>query len=176
MNDSAGRSVFLFPGWMLDSNRSYLDLVHFEVYRTNAVKGFGGVGAACDVENGTRTIIIVGAFNNMVAQTWQVATYIPGAGAGLGDRMRVDREGKAPRVRPHRGWGGRKAAGGGEQGVAAQLRHCCAGGGGAVFGRATWVKWDRQEKKNKPKKQNQKEQKNGGGGKGEKKEKNTKMK
>lgn len=62
---------------------------------------------------------------------------IPGAGAGLGDRMRVDREGKAPRVRPLRGWGVGKAAGGGEQGVAAQLRHRCAAGGGAVFGRAT---------------------------------------
>lgn len=99
----------------------------------------GSGGAACDVENSTRTIIIVGAFNNMVAQTWQVATYIPGAGAGLGDRMRVDREGKAPRVRPLRGWGGGKAAGGGEQGVAAQLRHRCAadGGGGAVFWRVT---------------------------------------
>lgn len=89
----------------------------------------------------------------MVAQTWQVATYIPGAGAGLGDRMRVDWEGKAPHVRPLKGWGGGKAAGGGEQGVAAQLRHrrAAGGGGGAVFGRATWVKWDRQEKKNKQK-------------------------
>lgn len=48
------------------------------------------IGAACDVENYTRTIIKVGAVNNMVTQTWQVATYIPGAGAGLGDRMRVD--------------------------------------------------------------------------------------
>lgn len=129
---------FSFQGgcWTL-TNRSYLAPVHIEVYRMNAVEGLGG-GASCEVENSTRTIIKLGAVNNMVAQTWQVATYIPGAGAGLGDRMRVDREGKAPRVRPLRGWGGGKAAGGGEQGVAAQLRHRrAAGDGGAVFGRAT---------------------------------------
>lgn len=42
MNDSAGRSVFLFPRWIRDSNRSYLAPVHNEVYGMNAVKGFGG--------------------------------------------------------------------------------------------------------------------------------------
>lgn len=51
----------------------------------------------------------------------------------------MDREGKAPRVKPLGGRGVGKAAGGGEQGVAAQLRAAADGGcvGGAVFGRAT---------------------------------------